>query len=168
MDLEINTDNLKPYYQIGVYAITINPSDKLQNRSSPELERIRFLREYISEILKNIRHKLYWDVSTPIECKQNMYPRIHFHGVMYLESQRCVRELLMEVLPRMSLNNYIKIGPISNLLIWEAYCKKYKNIINYTPLTNKLSFSYLKQIKENNKTTLQKYKDKLNSKTMEP
>lgn len=144
-----------PYYQCGIYAITINPSDSLQkvtsvayneftdslvHKTSTTLKRYITISSKLVPILANYKYKLWWDVSCPTDIYKGKFPRLHLHGVIYLTDYMLVEEFLLKTSYILSEFNSIKLVKIEgekNLDKWLRYCRKYQNIIKRSPLENK-------------------------------
>lgn len=145
----IENEIKEPYYQPGIYAITLNPNDDLQwnisNSSSTgrtrntELKRLQYINEYIVNSLEDCIYHLYHDMSCPTEINYKSYPRLHFHGILILPNKEYVKKFLMKNIFMLSRKCQVKLQIIKdrkNLNHWQDYCTKYKDVFNYTPLIN--------------------------------
>lgn len=148
------TENNKIFYQVGkAYAVTINPCDALQMRNSKKdyFFKIKELNDNIRSYLKEkIRYKFYLDISQNIECHEKSYPRLHYHGIIFLEDNEAVMDWLVTILPRLSQVAYIKVGNLNDIKLWKRYCVKCSIMFPefnsyFKPLTNKLSFQWLRE-----------------------
>lgn len=150
-DLELK----QPYYQCGIYAITINPNDTFQKISSVTYEqftdsvktkigtvskRYNKIENTFEQLLKDYKYKLWWDVSCPTDIHIKKFPRLHLHGIIYLSDSMLVETFLLKTSLLLSQISSIKMTLIEgedNLNKWLNYCTKYTNIIRRHPMTNK-------------------------------
>lgn len=141
----------EPYYQPSLYAITINPSDAynkiftgtgkrtMQLHDSTTLSRYNDIQEWLTPILKNYKYTLYWDVSCPTDISVNKIPRLHLHGIIDLRDVMYLEEFLLVTSQRLAAGSSVKMVKLEdteNIQNWQAYCKKYTNVIRRDPLVN--------------------------------
>ena len=130
-------ENSKIFYQVGkAYALTINPCDDLQMRNSKKdyFFKIHELNTCIRSYFKDkVRYKLFLDISQNVECSQKSYPRLHYHGILFLEDNDALLNWLITILPRLSQVAYIKVGNLNNLKVWKHYCMKCSNMFSDFP-----------------------------------
>lgn len=144
----------EPYYQTGIYAITINPCDDYQIISNIKLDvttdtriqtktssvkRYNLIQASIEPLLKDYRYQLYWDVSCPTDIRKGKFPRLHLHGIIDLQSSMALEEFLLRTLMVMSEKYSIKMRKIESFdgyQKWLKYCKKYQNVLKREPIMN--------------------------------
>lgn len=139
----------KPFYQKGIYALTINPSDA--NQYNTTRNRMLDFRSYIhSKLLSfkmhGIMYKLRIEISegqytkegdkTYISLGNKPHTRLHCHGSLQFRSNESVKWFLLRGINLLVDGCSIKIGSITDLKEWKRYCDKQHNIINEPYLTN--------------------------------
>lgn len=134
-----------PFYKTNTfYSITINPDNNhqgnLKQGAHGRMVQVKTLLWDVFNKYPEIYHILHLDISEPTSIRPS-YPRIHFHGVILFRTNIAIRLWLVEVLYKLKNWCNIDIDTISDIKIWESYCKKYDHITNIPPLNNKLNWT---------------------------
>lgn len=142
--MESKDDTKKPFYQPKtLYAFTFNPDTKTFDgwkRGLSSVQQITKLRKFIDNVLSDYKYLLHFDISTPIEIYKDKIPRLHLHGVLFLESDMLVTKWLLETSPYMASKGYIKIGPITDQEVWYNYMSKYDDVLHISPIQQKIQY----------------------------
>lgn len=116
------------------YGITINLNDKWQFfGTSGRLDKAKaFMSEQFLHLTNyDIHYHLYCEISEPRDNTISKNgPRIHFHGIIYLENARAVRRFLLYEWYLLSRFSIFKIQTVNSYPIWGAYCSKQQDIIH--------------------------------------
>lgn len=136
------------YYKKGeTYAITINLDNTIQEKIKAKdgYDKMVKLKNYILEKItmipmKDIGVLLHLDISEPRVVNKN-FPRIHFHGLIQLKTDKGVREFLLTLLFELHIHCYVEIDTYDKDPAYEMYCKKYDHITNIEPISYGLAWS---------------------------
>lgn len=135
--MESKDDIKKPFYQPKtLYAITINPDIKIfegWKRNLSTVQQFNRIRKWTANVLSDYKYLLHFDISCPVECYRDKHPKLHLHGVLFIENTMLVTKFLLETLPYMAASTYVKIGPVTDHSIWIKYITKYDNLY-YLPM----------------------------------
>ncbi len=132
--------NMKTFYRLHTkYAVTITPSDTYQfNKKVDRLTKfINIMNEkFIHYPSIGIHYKFYIELSEPGEVYESKGPRLHLHGWVEFKSHRAIKQWLLYEIYNISVYAHFKIGPITDMTIWDKYCTKQQHIIKESPLSN--------------------------------
>lgn len=139
-------ERLTPFYAVNVnYSLTINPNDNNQGLMGKcPLTRMAIIKQNITSILekdnKDIAYLLHVDISEPRVCNENMYPRVHFHGVITFRTNAAILNWQLFILRKLSRISQVKIDSIDDMDYWVKYCRKYDSITGIRPIQHKMAF----------------------------
>ena len=122
------------------YAITIQPDDKHQYFRSPT--RMDKFKNYINEFLLSlptvkIDYYFVIELSEPIGTVTSQGPRLHAHGVIYMNSNHSVYKFLLDIMPIWLTSARLEISKLNDVSYWVNYIHKQQHIFKKTkPLSN--------------------------------
>ncbi len=128
----------KIMYAPGAYSITINLNDAHQYFSKPY--RLQKAKSFLNEQIiyyptKGLHYCLYCELSEPLNNTLSINgPRIHFHGILFMDSPKAVRYFLLQGWYRLSRYSKFDLDSIGNPEVWHQYCIKQQHIMHTLPL----------------------------------
>lgn len=139
-----------------LYALTINPSDKLQYFGLPYKDRLKKSHDSIVKLLSELCHyKIsYWfntEVSTPTTNSDNMHlvgSRIHLHGVIRFNDKDALFYFLLEFMTLLCKTSNWDIKPVTDPTAWYEYCKKEPCLNHIYEIDNLFAKDNLEAIKQ--------------------
>lgn len=143
----------KPFYDLGTYAITLNPDDSLQYvKSRNRMELFRSKMHEKGMLLKShgIDYKFYIEISEGVvNGKDRQYingpiNRLHLHGYLTIRKRSSIKWLLLHGLRIISESCSVYISPVKDdnqLKEWLDYCIKQQKVINEECLSSKYDYT---------------------------
>jgi len=124
--------DIKPvfYSRHTIYGFNFNPNDagQLYDISEDRLLAVveRFRKVFIKHLQPVAKYILITEISEPVESRKNFgYPRIHFHGIVYMKNP--IR-YLSEHLHHLAKLGSVVVSPY-NRDYWTEYIKKQKHLM---------------------------------------
>lgn len=130
----------KRFYEKGVYAITINPSDPYQFNGSAD--RLIKFRKAVHDKLCimtpfGIEYFLYVELSEPSYTNAHMsFPRLHMHGFIRFKCNKAVKMWLLQYYYHMQSWANLCIKRCTDIGKWIEYCTKQRDIMGDEIITN--------------------------------
>lgn len=127
---------LKPWLTPGAYSISINPKNQSKfhmrywenfTTKSYALGAIYSYAHKVTDIFGNTASfLLYPDISSPSEMYAGKFPRVHYHGIVYIHHPLLFHLILAQHMDKTktSLQFSMEIDTIDDLIHWVRYCTK--------------------------------------------
>lgn len=150
-----NHESLENYYdKTSNYAITIQPSDKLQflQKVLSVNKRITSFRQYYRQVFEDDFSNYYFqiEISEPRgNLQKHIGGRLHLHGILMFESKSHIVDYLLKGLRQLLVDSRVtisKIDTIESFNNWWKYIHKQRLLPReFTTLSN---YSSMKQYRE--------------------
>ncbi len=119
------------------YSITINPDDAHQyfGTTSRLTRANNFMYEQIINYpIYGTQLQLYMELSEPMDNTMSKNgPRVHWHGFLYMDDEKAVRNFLSNIWYKLSRFSKFDIDTC-DVEIWKRYCEKQQKIISFKKL----------------------------------
>lgn len=149
--LNIMTQKLEPKYNLrDYYAITIQPSDKLQHLGKKPYARMTNVRQHFYSLLQECQIPYYinMEISEPIGSLQDKTTggRLHYHGIIKFNNKMQLISFLLEYQYKLLRQSRLELSKINDKKAWLNYIEK-QNLIPpaMRTLTNWDEKTFLKQ-----------------------
>jgi len=135
---EKNPTEPELFYKPGLYAITINPSDRHQYFM--KVARMQLFRNYIHEQMVGLtNHGIGYDVRIELSeprnsSKSSSGPRLHVHGVLEFKDDKAIKYFLLYGFYMLSRESHLDMDSIDDLTKWKTYCLKQQKILREKPI----------------------------------
>lgn len=129
VDPKITKPTLEPKYNTtDYYAITIQPSDKLQFHGKKPLAKIQHVRQHFYSLMLECQIPYYinLEISEPIGSLSDKSTggRLHYHGIIKFDNKSQIRSFLLEYQYKLLRQSRVEISKIADKDAWLNYINK--------------------------------------------